>query len=82
MNAVKLNFIAGPRNALNSWRMQASYAIKLPSSGTPKREILDIQGNSGGKMSILEGHSIGHIVGKKIRMTVCLILKGYRLRDV
>jgi hypothetical protein len=66
MNAVILNFIAGTRSALNSWRMQASYAIKLPSSGTPKREILDIQGNSGGKVSILEGYSIGHIVVKKL----------------
>jgi len=65
MNAVKLNFIAWPRSALNSWRMQASYAIKLPSSGTPKWEILDIQGNSGGKISILKGYSIGRIVMKK-----------------
>jgi hypothetical protein len=65
MNAVKLKFIAGPRIALNSWRMQASYAIKLTSSGTPKMEILDIQVNSGGKISILEGYSIDHIVGGK-----------------
>jgi hypothetical protein len=66
MNAVKLNFITVTRSALNSWRMQASCAIKLSSSGTPKREIFDIQGNSGGKISILEGYSIGHIVVKKL----------------
>ena len=61
MNAVNLNFIAGPRSALNSWRMQAFCAIKPPSSGTPKSEILYIQGNSGVKFSILEGYIIGNL---------------------
>jgi hypothetical protein len=66
MKAVKLNFIAGPRSALNSWRTQASHAIKMSSSETPKEEILDTQGNPGGTINILEGYSIGHIVGGKI----------------
>jgi hypothetical protein len=37
----------------------------------------DIQGDSGGKASILGGDSIGHCEKKKVHMNMCLILNGY-----
>ena len=69
VNAVKLNFIAGLRSAL-SWRMQGSYALQLPSSGTPKRGILYIQANSGGMVSIWEGY-ISDRGGTVVKVLCC-----------
>jgi hypothetical protein len=41
-----------------------------------------VQGDSGGKVSILRGDSIGYCEGKKVRMNMCLIAIGYRDRAV
>jgi hypothetical protein len=40
-----------------------------------------MQGDSGGKVNILEGNSIGHCE-KKIYINMCLILNDYRDRAV
>jgi hypothetical protein len=40
-----------------------------------------IQGDSGGKVTILGGDSIGHCE-KKVHMNMCLLLNGYRDRAV
>jgi hypothetical protein len=59
--------------------MQASARDKdAVFRNTKEGKFRYIQDNSGGKISILEGYSIGHIVGMKIRMTMLLTLKGYR----
>jgi hypothetical protein len=42
---------------------------------------LDIQGDSGGKASILRGDTFGHCE-KKVRIITCQILSGYRDRAV
>jgi hypothetical protein len=39
-----------------------------------------IQDDSGGKITILGGGSIGHV--KKVRVNMCLIVSGYRDRAV
>ena len=40
-------------------------------------QILYIQGDSGGKISIVGGDNIGHCE-KNVHMNMCLILNGYR----
>ena len=41
-----------------------------------------IQGDSGGKVYILGGDSIGHCEKKKVYLNMCLILNCYRDRAV
>ena len=40
-------------------------------------QILYIQGDSGGKVSIVGGDNIGHCE-KNVHMNMCLIVNGYR----
>jgi hypothetical protein len=46
-------------------------------SGYREKSILNIQGDSGGKVTSLGVDSIEH-VNKKVHMNMCKILSGYR----
>jgi hypothetical protein len=41
-----------------------------------------IQGDSGGKVNILEGDNISHCEKEKVHMNMCVIPNGYRDRAV
>jgi hypothetical protein len=45
-------------------------------------DIINIQGDSGGIVTILAGYIMGPCEKKKVYINMCLILNGYRERNV